>query len=113
MNHQIHTSSATYEFTIHPADSHFHRLSGIYIFVIVPQTDSEHLASGTHQYSLLYVGITNNFQSRLRQHHKIGAALELGMTHIGILKISSGRKRKKIERDILRYLNPALNQTWV
>lgn len=106
MNHHIHTTSATYQFTIHPADSHFHRLSGIYIFIIIPQADTQH-------YSLLYAGITNNFQSRLKQHHKIAAAIQLGMTHIGILKITSGRKRKKIERDILKHLNPPLNQTWI
>lgn len=113
MYQQIHTPSATYQFTIHPADSHFHRLSGIYIFVIVPETDTQHPASSTQQYSLLYIGITNNFQSRLKQHHKIAEAIALGMTHIGILKITSGKKRKKIEREILRFLNPPLNQTWV
>lgn len=125
MYQQIHTPSGIYEFTIHPADAHFHRLSGIYIFVIVPQlaeapepshpelVEGQHPASGTPQYSLLYIGITNNFQSRLKQHHKIAAATALGMTHIGILKITSGKKRKKIERNILKHLNPPLNQTWI
>ena len=67
----------------------------------------------TQPYSILYLGITNNFQKRLNQHHKIIQAIELGMTHIGILKISSGRKRKNIERKLLQTYNPPLNQTWL
>lgn len=176
MTHQIHTSSSTYQFTVYPADMQFNRLSGIYIFLIIPpmaetlettelirsqipplkacaELDSvgvggcenqhpapchpeqacaepsrsiegshseshslegiPHPSSRTLQYSLLYVGITNNFYARLKQHHKIELAKSLGMTHIGILKIPSGRKRKKIEREILKYLNPPLNQTWL
>lgn len=115
MYHQIHTPSATYQFTLHPADAHFHRLSGIYIFVIVPQPEAPSTDDQLPNtfYHLLYIGITNNFQSRLKQHHKIAAAMHLGMTHIGILKITSGKKRKKIERDILKHLNPPLNQTWL
>jgi|GEM_PF-1748679 len=62
---------------------------------------------------LLYIGITNNFHARFKQHHKIPAAMELGLTHIGILKVSSGRKRKKIERQLLQSCNPPLNQTWL
>lgn len=64
-------------------------------------------------YSLLYIGITNNFRGRFNQHHKIEQAKALGMNNIGILKIISGRKRKKIEREILKHLNPPLNQTWL
>lgn len=111
MYHEIHTQSAVYHFTLYPAEKQFNRIAGIYCFLIIPPT-TENQQPLTF-YNLLYVGITNNFQSRLKQHHKIGAALELGMTHIGILKISSGKKRKKIERDILKHLNPPLNQTWL
>lgn len=70
------------------------------------------LVKGPH-YSLLYAGITNNFRGRFNQHHKIQQAITLGMTHIGILKKHSTRKRKSTERDLLKHLNPPLNQTWL
>lgn len=125
MNHEIQTPSAAYTFTLYPADSTFYRRSGLYIFIIIPvaealETSVAEALEARHPelvegqpFSLLYIGITNNFQSRLKQHHKIQAAINLGMTHIGILKISSGKKRKKIEREILKHLNPPLNQTWL
>ena len=76
------------------------------------EAHTHHPSSILWQYSLLYIGITNNFYTRLKQHHKISQAITLGMTHIGILKIASGRKRKNIERELLQTHNPPLNQTW-
>lgn len=138
MTHEIPTPSTTYQFTIYPADTQFNRIAGIYIFLILPpvaealepvaealesaaevleatspQKDTQHPAPIIQQYSLLYIGITNNFRGRFNQHHKVEQAISLGMTHIGILKITSGRKRKKIEREILKTYNPPLNQTWL
>lgn len=119
MTHEIQTQSATYKFTLYPADTKFYRIAGIYIFLIIPpMAEALEVPTTENQqpstfYNLLYAGITNDFYSRLKQHHKIEEAQELGMTHIGILKISSGRKRKKIEREILKHLNPPLNQTWL
>lgn len=117
MYHEIHIPSGTYNFTVHPIGTQLHRLSGLYLFIICPPgrvipPDTKDQIPNTF-YHLLYVGITNNFNARLKQHHKIAAAIELGMTHVGILKISSGRKRKKLEREILKHLNPPLNQTWL
>lgn len=116
------TANVAYTFTLYPIDTKFNRIAGIYIFLIIPTPDvvAEVLKTPTTEnqqpitfYHLLYVGITNNFRGRFNQHHKIEHAKSLGMTHIGILKISSGRKRKKIEREILKHLNPPLNQTWL
>ena len=137
------TATAAYTFTLYPPDTKFNRIAGIYIFLIIPQLLNDDIpplkgAGGCensineildvvaetleapnqqlktiNQYSLLYAGITNNFRGRFNQHHKIQQAIELGMTHIGILKVSSGRKRKKTEREILKHLNPPLNQTWI
>ena len=113
MTYEIQTPLTTYQIAIYPADTQFNRIAGIYIFLIIPQKDTSHPAPIIQQYSLLYSGITNNFRGRFNQHHKIEQAISLGMTHIGVLKVSSGHKRKKIEREILKYLNPPLNQTWL
>lgn len=112
MHHEIQTPSATYQFTLYPAETKFNRIAGIYCFLIIPPV-AEVLEAPSTFYNLLYAGITNNFRGRFNQHHKIEQAISLGMTHIGILKVSSGRKRKKIEREILKHLNPPLNQTWL
>lgn len=126
MYHEIHTPSAAYKFRLYPIGTIFKRIAGIYIFLIIPpQSETPNVEAETleavaevaealeAQYSLLYIGLTNDFYARLAAHHKIQAAITLGMTHIGILRKSSGRKRKKIERDLLQNLNPPLNQTWI
>lgn len=105
MYHEIHTHSATYKFRLYPINTVFKRIAGIYIFIIIPDS--------INHYSLLYIGITNDFYARLTTHHKIDPAKALGMTHIGIIRKSSGRKRKTIEKDLLKNLNPPLNQTWL
>lgn len=123
MTLNITTATADHTFTLYSLDTKFNRIAGIYIFLIIPPIsevtvaevlEARHpeLIEGQH-YSLLYAGITNNFRGRFNQHHKIEQAKSLGMTHIGIFKASSIRKRKKIEREILQYLNPPLNQTWL
>lgn len=119
MNLILSTANVVYTFTLYPIDTKFNRIAGIYIFLIIPPM-AEFLEAPTTEnqqpttlYSLLYAGITNNLRGRFNQHHKIQQAESLGMTHIGILKASSIRKRKKIEREILKYLNPPLNQTWI
>lgn len=111
MTIKITISQSDFTFTLYPIDTKFNRIAGIYIFVItLPATENQQPST---PYNLLYVGITNNFRGRFNQHHKIARAISLGMTHIGILKISSGRKRKKIERNLLKNYNPPLNQTWL
>src|SRR5690606_19387662 len=65
----------------------------------------------TQPYSILALAFNNNFQNTINQHHKIMQAIELGKTHIDILKISSCRKRKNIDRKILQTYNPPLHQT--
>lgn len=109
LKQKLHTSSATYTFQLYPIGTTFRRIAGIYTFLILPPQYQENSTF----YNLLYVGITNDFFARLKTHHKIGEASHLGMTHIGILRKSSGRSRKKIERNLLQYLNPPLNQTWL
>lgn len=135
MNLNLNTATAEHTFTLWPIDTKFNRIAGIYIFLIIPpiteipSVEAPELMVETPNavvetlepeaealeapYSLLYAGITNNFRGRFNQHHKIEQAKALGMTNIGILKIISGRKRKKIEREILKHLNPPLNQTWL
>lgn len=108
MKQNLHTNSAVYTFALYPAETVFTPIAGIYIFIILPTGDTP-----SEFYTLLYIGITNNFKTRLNAHHKIARARELGMTHIGIIRKSSGRRRKTIERDLLRSLNPPLNQTWI
>ena len=99
----LHTSDAIYPFRLYPETTDFSRIGGLYCFLIVPEESSF--------YSLLYIGITNNLDRRMKNHHKIGDARGLGLTHIGVLKIRSGRRRKVIEKDLLRSLHPPLNDT--
>lgn len=104
----LHTPSATYTFRLY----HRHQLQKNRRYLHIPYYTAEHKRPNTF-YHLLYLGITNDFYARLQAHHKIQQAITLGMTHIGILRKSSGRTRKSIEKNLLQNLNPPLNQTWL
>lgn len=112
----LKTAVGTYRFTLYPIGTLFNHIAGIYAFLkFNPGLAGEYTADyqiPTTGYQLLYIGITHNFNVRLGAHHKMAQALELGMTHIGILRIRSGRKRKSAERQLLKTYNPPLNQTW-
>ncbi len=121
MNITISTPDMEFHFTLYPKETYFNRIAGVYAFFIIPDyflkevnSSTTHLTVAEIKWStLLYIGITNNFQARLKNHHKISPAILLGMTHIGVVKISSGRKRKTIEKQLLKGYNPPLNQTWM
>lgn len=123
MNIAIPVPKRELTFRLYPIHTHFNRISGIYTFLIIPDNypysqDEEEPPTNTPTinppfYNLLYVGIATNLYSRLKSHHKIAQAVSLGMTHIGIQKMSSGRKRKTTEKILLQTYNPALNQTWL
>lgn len=109
------------DFKLYPIGTIFSRIAGIYTFFIIPNQqpigEPDYHPSSDEKidgfYNLLYLGITNNFSTRLKAHHKIAQAQQQGMTHIGIHKMRSGRKRKSTERQLLKAYNPALNQTWL
>ena len=105
----ILTPKQELRFKLFPYETQFYRVSGIYAFLIIPPNYSD----TNPFYHLLYVGITNNLQNRFRNHHKLQQAIQQGITHIGIIKASSGKKRKATERILLQALNPPLNQTWL
>lgn len=77
---------ASYNFMLYPVDNYFNRVAGIYIFLSLPSA-ANHIHdfelinpeliktempgdAKTKFYSLLYIGITNNLQYRLNNHHK-------------------------------------------
>lgn len=107
------------DFKLYPIGTLFSRIAGIYTFFIIPnqqpvgEPENQPTFKEEGFYNLLYLGITNNFSTRLKNHHKIAQAQQQGMNHIGILKMRSGRKRKSTERQLLKAYNPALNQTWL
>lgn len=113
MYQNLHTDSATYTFATYPIGTQFAPIAGVYTFLIIPpeHTNKDSPTQQATFYTLLYIGIAANIKTRFTNHHKIKQALNQGMTHIGILKKSSGRNRKSIERNLLKSLNPPLNQT--
>lgn len=97
-------------FQLYPIDTKFSRISAIYAFFVFPEQSPIQVPQF---YNLLYVGIATNLYSRLQTHNNMKRAKELGMTHLGVLKMSSGRKRKTTEKAILKHYNPALNKTFL
>lgn len=87
MNIVFNTPSGTYAFTLHVAETQFHRLSGLYSFLIIPP-QSPQLLAGTSE--------TNTLESKLS--HSTPVILNLFQDH------NHGNPK---------HLNPPLNQTWL
>jgi len=86
-------------------------------FSFVGMTADSSLGFGSAQpplgeagYEILYIGIASSFRHRFYNHPTFLLAVERGMSHIGILKVSSGRKRRKIEKVLVGALEPPLNR---
>jgi hypothetical protein len=60
---------------------------------------------------ILYVGITDSFQRRIREHRDgvWASAWQYGATHVLARVISNKAERLAEEQDLIRYYQPALN----
>jgi hypothetical protein len=76
-------------------------VGGIYIFA-KPLNAS--------QWQALYIGQTDNFQSRLSGHPQWNPAARLGATHIHALAVPLAANRLKLERLLVEKCQPQLNQ---
>ncbi|MBD2566779.1 hypothetical protein [Anabaena lutea] len=57
----------------------------------------------------LYVGQTDDFSSRLPNHERLPQAIQRGATHIHVAIITQQRQRDILEKMLIPYLQPPLN----
>jgi hypothetical protein len=100
-------SGTRYKFEVYPLGTEFRAIPGLYIF-------STPDAQGG--WDAAYVGHSHDLQSRvgagLANHHCYLAALNAGVTHIGVCPFQ-GREsdRTAAEADLIAALTPRLNRT--
>jgi hypothetical protein len=93
-------NNKTLEFTIYDSNSNWNNVAGLYIF--------------THQviggsWHPLYIGQTDDFSSRLPSHERLNEAVRRGATHIHAAVIPLASDRDKLEKMLVQYLQPTMN----
>lgn len=114
----LETENNRYGFSVYEVGTVFSGVSGVY--VLLASSDpyaTAHTSKGEGvdssligSFEVLYIGIASSFKHRFYHHPTYLRALEQGVSHIGILKISSGRKRRKIEKELVDFFEPGLNR---
>jgi len=97
-------SGKNYKFELHPLDTEFKPVSGVYVFARpIGRTSAE----------ALYVGQTQSFYDRLNAgiHDNDGfeRASRAGATHIGVMRVGYPTERLRIETDLRHGLCPRCN----
>lgn len=88
-------------FNVYDKNEGWKSLAGLYIF-------SYKASDGT--WFPLYIGQTDDFSSRLPSHERLDEAVQLGATHIHALVESQQLQRDQIEKSLIQYLQPPMNQ---
>ena len=78
---------------------------GVYMFA---RFERDH-RTNFPDYSVLYVGETSNLFNRMSGHDKEKAALNRGWNQLHFHYEHDENTRKKIEKELLRHINPPLN----
>ena len=92
-----------YEFTVYePLEARRQKDGGVYIF-------AKFNLSGT--WNALYIGETESFAERLPNHEKWDRAERMGATHIHLRVYYTEAMRKSVEKELINYYRPPLNDT--
>jgi hypothetical protein len=90
----------SYEFEAHKPPVDWNAVPGIYIFAGHYTPD---------MWVAQYVGQTDSFARRLPNHDRWAEAVRRGATHIHVMVLRSPRDRDRIEAEMIRHLQPSLN----
>ena len=97
----IGETGAKYHFNVTLTDNGIPEGGGIYVFV---------RRRFVFFLEPLYVGKAKNFKSRILRHERWNEAWwERGATERHFLKMSNGAKRSRVEEDLIRRLQPPMN----
>lgn len=91
------------EFKIYSSNSNWNTTAGLYIFAY--QNGSNWRA--------VYVGQTDDFNSRLPNHERLNEAVRNGATHIHAAVVQQKNARDSWEKMLIQNLQPALNTQYV
>jgi excinuclease UvrABC nuclease subunit len=81
-------------------DANWNDVGGVYIFTgLNPQ----------NRWVPLYIGQADSFRTRIPSHEQWSPAQRLGATHVHALVVEQAATRDKIEKELIRAYQPALN----
>ena len=89
-----------YGFTVYPMNTNWYEVGGIYIFCGI---------NPYNQWVALYIGQADSFHKRIPSHEQWNPAARLGATHIHAMVVPLAANRDKIEAELIRVYQPALN----
>ena len=92
-------SGRSYDFDVYPWNTSFNRIGAVYAV----------LKRNASNFTILYIGQTNDLSERFDSHHKQGCFNHNGKTHIAIHPESSEPHRFDIETDLARKYSPTCN----
>ncbi len=94
-------SGTSYVFNVYNIPVTFTANGGVYFYTKVIPNDTSHY--------YVYIGITENLNTRFNKHHKEDDIKKAGATHLSILWEENEEKRIAIEKDILGNVNTICN----
>ena len=95
----LNVSWCGYHFSVHTMDGAWNDVGGVYVFA----------GRNLGRWKTYYVGQTRSFANRLPSHERWAEAKRLGATHVHIRRVSNASRRRAIEIELIRNLNPPLN----
>lgn len=95
------TQSLSVNFQIHPINTEFRDVGGIYMFCTYN--------SANKMFTPVYIGKASNLANRISYHDRIEEAKELGAKYILVTKVDRETTREQIEKILIGRLNPKLN----
>ena len=93
------SDTQTLAFEVYGDNEEWNDVPGVYLFCCLK----------SNYWEALYVGQTDSFSDQLTNHERHGEAARDGATHIHVLVERSKAKRDQIERSLIQYLQPPMN----
>ena len=90
-----------YKFTVYTPEGNWHDVGGIYAFVSQNREG---------RWPIHYIGQTNSFKNRFNEHDRWKDACKAGATHIAVLVIKEESTRLAVEKALIAYHDPKLNE---
>lgn len=94
---------SSYDFDVYLQNGAWNDVAGIYIFSYQTQGGS---------WFAVYVGQTESFANRIPNHERWREAVRLGATHVHAMTVPQPFRREVIEQELIRLLQPQLNEVY-
>jgi hypothetical protein len=99
-------SGNSYVFEVYSMETEFEKTGGVYC--VSKRTLS--IADNRFVHDIFYIGQTDDFSNRFKDHHKKECFKRNEANCISILKVTTEEERAEIEKDLIKAYNPTCNE---